>query len=158
MLEIKKPFLLGLTRRRIGVDSRYGAGKRSDDFEGMLTAARNAGFDVIEDATYDTIKSMWESREYDTIVYYNHGKGTQLQYDFRSGSGFKPMSVIFNVRNGYAKNLTIVCCQYHKVVIPNIFDYYKANVNLAAVPVGQLPNGDVDRTVAQRTLTNYFSK
>jgi hypothetical protein len=124
----------------------------------MLTAAKNAGFDVFEDATYDTMKSVWESGEYDTIIYYNHGKGTQLQYDFNGGSGFKPLGVIFNVRNGYAKNLNIVCCQYQKVVIPNIFEYYKANVNLVAVPVSQLPNGDLDRTVAQRTLTNFFRK
>ena len=152
----KKAFLIGPDQTEDKVDPRYGAGKRSNDFEGMLNAAQNAGFDVIEDAKYDTIKALWESREYDTIIYYNHGKGTQIQYDFRGGYGFKPLSVIFNVRNGYAKNLTIVCCQYQKVVIPNIFDYYKANINLVAVPVVQLPNGDVDRTVTQRTLTNYF--
>jgi RHS repeat-associated protein len=156
--EDKKAFLIGPDQTELTVDPRYGTGKRSNIYENMLAAARGAGFDVFEGATAYTMKDVWGSREYDTIVYYNHGEGAQLRYDWQGKFEFKPLGVLFDVRNGYAKNLTIACCQAHKVAIPNIYQYYKSNVSLVALPIAQLANGDVNRTTAMLTLTKYFGR
>jgi len=158
LIREKKAFLVGPDQTEDFVDPRHGTGKRSDLYETMLEAARNSGFEIYEDATYNTLKSVWESREYDTIVCYNNGKGHQIQYNYGKNYGFRPLSVVFSTKSGYPKNLVIICCHYNKVVTPNLFDYFKSNVNLMAVPAPQMRNGEVDRTVAQMSLKNFFGK
>jgi RHS repeat-associated protein len=163
--KLQKALLIGKDQ---SVDARNGdktylePGEKLRDpiLEDIEDAAKIGGYKLFYNATKDTISQVWGSRQYDEIIYYNHGtESGNLQYNKPNDakSYFDSIRNIFNPSAGTAKNLTIICCHYPKVVDTNISFYRENGVNLTAMRY-PLVNGKVERPTAMQNLPGYLKR
>jgi hypothetical protein len=128
----------------IGHDMKNGVGGSENSYNEMIENARRAGYEVHRNAFLNSVTGAWESREYEEIVYYNHGSPSgNLAYDIPApdNGGYKIQSTglnkIFDLAKGFSSKLTIVSCYYDKVTKPFVEPYKIQGVNIATLPIHQ---------------------
>jgi hypothetical protein len=164
----KKAFLVGVDQSKLPPELplKYrGVGYVpyvDKELQGMYDAATAAGYEVYKNADVILLESLWKSKVYSEIVYYNHGKGGGLYYDYKEPRGIEsrnlPLTRLFDIKTGFAQKITIACCQYNTVVNPHINYYANAGITLRALGIPQYnARGDIERGDAFQGLTNYFN-
>ena len=129
----------------------------------MISAAKQAEFEVVENATMDMATNAWKSKACSHIVFYMHGTPSgDLQETLRGKTA--PVTAIFDPKVGAAQTLDVACCHYDKAVKKFIPAYNAAGVSLRAVEAPMITNdpahndGEVYRSDYRRALTAFFAK
>ena len=106
-------------------------GGKLDAYYQMIDDAKEAGYTVYENATAKDLMNIWESNEYDQLLYYTHGKANgNIAYDHNNRTLWNPLTAVFNTERGSAANLTVCSCFYNQTVTPHIQQYSSAGINL----------------------------
>jgi integrase/recombinase XerD len=135
----------------------------------LVSEAKYAGFEVVENATFEQAKKAWESKTCAHIVFYSHGTIDGKLAEQERGGKFAKVTDVFDPRKGSATKVNIACCHFDIAVSKKIIDYYNnakpSSVEIAPVIAPQLPDdpphfkkGQVRTDLYYRALLQFFQQ
>ncbi len=161
--------LLGLEGKKCLFIAKDQTQKGSEKYKELVKAAKEAGFEVVENATGNDLNDAWKSKKYDNIIYHTHGSRTgSLTYGYKGTRGItkgkylensRPVKQIFSPTKGSAKNLNIACCHPDKVITDKLKkEYKKHGINIDGVNAKQNKDGSVNRSENRQKIIDLLEK